>query len=98
MKSTADLDADVEEQQRVGIAFCAGRPRRARRRNPAVQQAERERDEPGVALRQAGLPRREWMISAATNTIDSAISASTGGPGTWMTPSVASASVMLCAS
>ena len=38
------------------------------------------------------------MISLATNTIDSAIIASTGGPGTCTSPSVAATSVTLCAS
>ena len=37
------------------------------------------------------------MISEATNTIDKAMVASTGGPGTWITPMVANANVTECA-
>ena len=44
-----------------------------------------------------GLPRSPCTISAATNTMLSAIIASTGGPGTCTQPSVAATSVMLCA-
>ncbi len=42
-------------------------------------------------------PRRERTISAATKTMLSAMIASTGAEGTCTKPSVASASVMLCA-
>src|SRR6266540_793825 len=41
---------------------------------------------------------RMRVISHASSRIDNAMVASTGGPGTWMTPSVASASVIECAS
>ena len=44
-----------------------------------------------------GIPRRAFTISTATSTMLSAMAASTGGPGTWTKPSVAAASVMLCA-
>ena len=42
-------------------------------------------------------PYRPCTISAATNTMLSAITASTGLVGTWTSPRVAAASVMLCA-
>ena len=62
-----------------------------------VQQAEREGDDPGPAPVRPGRPSRPWTISAATNTMLSAIAASTGWIGTCTKPSVAAASVMLCA-
>ena len=95
----ADLDADVEEQQRerdvpFGQADLAQRAGKAE----AVQEAERERDEPRRPAVNAFAPAATARtISAATNTMLSAMTASTGADGTCTKPSVASASVMLCA-
>jgi hypothetical protein len=59
-----------------------------------MEQPEAEGDEPGLCAASPSRPRAWATISLATKTIDRAMIASTGGPGTLMTPSVASASVI----
>ena len=93
-----DLDAEIEEQERernrvLRQADLAERAGEAE----AMQQAEREGHEPRPARRQAR------PAAARVHDLDGdehdrqAIVASTGRPGTWTKPSVAAASVMLCA-
>ena len=96
----ADFNANVEEQkcERNGVRGQTDVTERAGKTEP-MQQAERERDDPGASLRETWLSCRIKLPSAndlaATNTMLRAIIASTGGPGTLTTPSVAARSVML---
>ena len=94
----SNLDADIEEQQR-------NRNRRRRQANfrqrtgkaEAVQQAEREATTTDIAASDCGALAAHRTISDAINMMLKAIDASTGGPGTCTQPSVAPASVRLCA-
>ncbi len=89
----------LKNSNAIGIAF-AGRPTSlsALAKSEAVQQAEHERDDPGFTIGETRTARaRRCAISLARNTMLSAMLASTGGIGTWIQPSVAAASVRLCA-
>ena len=92
------LDAEIEEQKRernrmLRQADSLSAPAKPRPCNSPKVKATSH----GHRTVRLDRPRREFTISAATKTMESAIAASTGRAGTCTKPSVAAASVMLCA-
>ncbi len=98
-RELSELDADVEGKERErDVTLRKPEVRERAREAEAVQQAEGEGHEPRPARGELSSPRRMRTISQARSRMLSAITASTGGPGTCTTPRVASASVIECAS